>query len=311
MNDNIIATVLMPVYNGGKFIKEAIDSILGQTFRDFELLIVNDGSIDNSEEIIKSYHDPRIHLLTNKNNLGLIASLNVGLRAAKGHYIARMDQDDISMPDRLERQINYLNAHPDVGLLGTTYAIKIGEVISSIAAVLLDHQDLCYQLLYKSPFGHGTVMFRHELQNKLQGQWYSPSAENAEDYDLWSRIALITKIANLPEVLYIWRDNPAGISSSRQLLQQKKRLEIARRNQCDPKYLSNLIKDTQRSVDYRNEKVELFDTHYRIERKNNYFGMCVKLFFIFTHRLKIVSACKQLRRILGILASYALNPKTS
>ena len=114
-----MVSVVMPVYNGSKYLKEAIDSILNQTFTNFELIIINDGSTDNSEDIIFSYQDRRIYYLKNEHNKGICITLNRGLDNARGKYIARMDCDDISMPQRLAKQVNYLERHRDVGALGT------------------------------------------------------------------------------------------------------------------------------------------------------------------------------------------------
>lgn len=310
LNKNLV-TVLMPVYNGEKYIKEAIDSILCQTFKNFEFLIINDGSTDSSVEIIKSYRDSRIRLLINEHNLGLIGTLNIGLKEARGKYIARMDQDDISMPERLERQIAYLDTQYEVGLLGTTFAIKSGEAIVSVAAVLLYDQDLRHQLLYKNSFCHGTVMFRRSLGTKLGELWYSSTAENAEDYELWSRIATITKIANLPELLYIWRANPSGISARRQILQRNKRLEIARRNQANPKLLLNETYISLLPTMYRNDKIILFGHHYTIRRANNYVGMLVQLTWIATKRLSFIAAFKYLGRIFSVIIASMLKSKTN
>jgi len=116
-------TVLMSVYNGEKYLREAIDSILNQTFTDFEFLIVNDGSTDRTAEILRSYDDPRIIIINNEKNIGLTKSLNIGLRMAKGEYIARMDADDVSMPERLQKQIELLNQKKNTGLVGTYYTI--------------------------------------------------------------------------------------------------------------------------------------------------------------------------------------------
>ncbi len=112
-------TVLMPVYNAEKYLKTAIESILKQTFSDFELLIINDGSTDGSEEIIRSFNDKRIRLFNNEQNLGIIKTLNKGLNLAKGEYIIRMDADDISLPDRLELQVKYMEENPGIGISGT------------------------------------------------------------------------------------------------------------------------------------------------------------------------------------------------
>ena len=114
-------TVLMPVYNGEMYLREAIDSILHQTFTDFEFLIINDGSTDNSETIILSYDDSRIRYEKNDSNLKLIATLNKGIELAKGKYIVRMDADDISIPDRIEKQVAFLEKNPDVGICGSWF----------------------------------------------------------------------------------------------------------------------------------------------------------------------------------------------
>ena len=120
MNEPMV-TVLMAVYNGEKFLKEAMESILTQTFTDFEFLIINDGSTDNSVKIIEEFNDPRIRLIHNEKNLKLIASLNKGISLAKGKYIARMDCDDISMPYRLEKEVDFLENSLEYGLVGTCY----------------------------------------------------------------------------------------------------------------------------------------------------------------------------------------------
>ena len=117
LNENILVTVLLPVYNSEMFLREAIDSILSQSFKDFEFLIINDGSSDNSLNIINSYHDQRIKLIDNIQNKGLIFSLNKGIDLAKGKYIARMDADDISLPERLETQINYFQKYPNAEVI--------------------------------------------------------------------------------------------------------------------------------------------------------------------------------------------------
>lgn len=121
----------MPVYNAQEYIREAIDSILNQTFSDFEFIIINDGSTDNSVEIIKNYNDPRIVLVDNTENKGLVSVLNQGLQLAQGEYIARMDADDISLPNRFMEQVNYLDKHPQVGILGAWFHI-FGDKINRI-----------------------------------------------------------------------------------------------------------------------------------------------------------------------------------
>ena len=119
-------SVLMPAYNAEKYIGEAIESILNQTYKDFEFIIINDGSIDRTEDIILSYDDPRIIYLKNKENSGIVASLNNGLKQAKGQYVARMDADDISLPTRFEKQLQYMESNQHIFVLGTSL-ILFGE----------------------------------------------------------------------------------------------------------------------------------------------------------------------------------------
>jgi glycosyltransferase involved in cell wall biosynthesis len=193
-----MVTVLMPVYNAGGYLAPAIESILQQTFRDFELLIVNDASTDGSQEVLRSFSDKRIRVLENKNNLGLAHSLNRGLEVATGEFIARQDADDLSHPERLESQVQFLKAHQDIALVGTQ-AIIIDES-GRYKRVLLDrpheHIAIKWDLLFDNSFVHTSVMFRKSIvRDNLGG--YDPSYGACEDYDLWSRIADVGRVANL------------------------------------------------------------------------------------------------------------------
>lgn len=206
-------TVLMPVYNAGVYLKAAIQSILDQTFTDFELLIINDASTDQSEEVIRSFDDPRIKLVVNPKNLNLIGTLNKGLKLASGEFIARMDQDDISLPTRLEEQVEFLRSSPETVLVGTEATVinPEGEPIGYDWA-FLDDQTIRRALMTTNAFVHGSVMFRKSAATKLGG--YSKDAYLAEDYDLWIRLAGVGQVANLPKPLYRWRANPTGMSLS-------------------------------------------------------------------------------------------------
>ncbi len=134
--DHPKVTVLLPVYNGARFLRQAIDSVLSQTWKDFELLVVNDGSTDGTAAILESYSDPRIRILSNVQNIGLTLSLNKGLQSARGEYIARIDADDIALPIRLEKQVSYLDQHPEVGLVATGVKVidERGHVTGSYQA---------------------------------------------------------------------------------------------------------------------------------------------------------------------------------
>lgn len=221
-------SVVVSVYNGEKYLREAVDSILGQTFRDFEFIIVDDGSTDRTWAILQSYNAPRIVLLRNQENIGLTRSLNKGLAAARGEYIARMDADDVSLPERLEKQVAYLDAHSEVGLLGTWIEIigERGERLSVLRRPI-EPPLITWSLLFDNCLAHSTVMYRRSLVGKLGG--YNPS-RYAQDYDLWSRMSFETQIVNLPEVLVRWRSHPDGISVQKLAQQEVFASEISARN---------------------------------------------------------------------------------
>lgn len=205
--DSSIVTVLIPVYNGAKYLREAIESILNQTYSNFELLIINDGSTDHSEEIILSYSDPRIRYLSNSINQGLINTLNLGLRSAKGKYIARMDQDDISLPNRIEKQVDFLENNSEIGLVGTAFQI-IGD--EKYHAYYSDHDHIKLAFNFYNAIAHPTVMFRSEIC-KEYSLFYRREYIHAEDYKLWTDFILKTKVANMPEVLIKYRKHDTQI----------------------------------------------------------------------------------------------------
>ncbi|MFC1815930.1 glycosyltransferase family 2 protein [Thermodesulfobacteriota bacterium] len=195
-------TVLMPVYNAGLFLREAINSILGQTWPDFEFLIINDGSTDNSREIISSFSDPRIRLIDNPTNIGLTKSLNRGLQLSKGEYIARQDADDISYPERLEKQILFLDAHPDIVLLGTRgRAIDKNGNPSQANPLRIPVGLLAihWYLMFQNAFIHSSVMFRRVIVWERLGG-YDESFKRAQDYEIWSRTARSFKVENLSDI---------------------------------------------------------------------------------------------------------------
>lgn len=193
----------MPVYNGQRFLHGATESILCQTWSDFEFLIINDGSTDNSREIISSFSDSRIRLIDNPSNIGLTKSLNKGLELAEGEYIARQDADDISYPKRLERQVQFLNAHPDIVLLGTQ-ARAIDEKgrphKTNFLRIPVGMLTIRWYLMFQNAFIHSSVMFRRSTVWKELGG-YDESFERAQDYELWSRAAWSFKVDNLADVL--------------------------------------------------------------------------------------------------------------
>lgn len=206
-------TVLMPVYNGEKYLREAIDSILNQTFTDFEFLIIDDGSTDSSIKIISSYPDSRIKLIKNDNNQGLVYSLNKGLYLAQGEYIARMDCDDISLPKRLEKQLQFLNTNSNVGTIGTwVQVINAQKEPQTIWQYPSEDFAIKWSLCFNSPFAHPSVMFKKNLILSING--YDQNMTNAEDYDLWWRLSKITSFANLPEILLLYRQHNNSVTAN-------------------------------------------------------------------------------------------------
>jgi glycosyltransferase involved in cell wall biosynthesis len=209
VNGNPTVSVVMSVYNGEKYLREAVESILNQSFTDFEFIIINDGSSDRSRDIIKSYTDPRIRYLQHKNH-GLAYSLNRGIRESSGEYIARMDADDISLPQRLEKQIKFLEKHSDIGIVGT-WAIIMTETGEDIYISKMPQDDLeARQLLdQSSPFFHGAVMFRRSLF-EVCGPYPDLGGVHIEDWILWHQFATKTKFANIEEILFKYRITPTG-----------------------------------------------------------------------------------------------------
>ncbi len=201
-------TVLMPVYNGEQYLEESIDSIISQTFTDFEFIIVDDGSTDKTPVILNRYTDARIIKLRNPENLGMTNALNRGLLAAQGKFIARMDADDISLPERLAKQVAFMENNPQVGLCGTwIQLIDSDRSKDNILKLPTDDATLRCELLFDSPLAHPSVMFNRKqlFANQLA---YNPSYQYCQDYDLWVRCSTHFALANIPEVLLNYRFHP-------------------------------------------------------------------------------------------------------
>lgn len=196
-------SVVMSVCNGEKYLREAIDSILDQTFTDFEFIIINDGSTDGTREILESYSDSRIFLLHQKN-VGLTKSLNKGLKMVRGEYIARQDADDISFPNRLERQIAFLDKNPEIAMVGSA-CVRInhdGKYIDLIKYPT-DNESIKTALLKFNPFWHTSILIRKRCLDKVG--YYREFFKFTQDYDLWLRISEKYKVANIAEPLVKYR----------------------------------------------------------------------------------------------------------
>jgi len=198
-------SVLMPVHNSEKYLRGAIDSILNQTFVDFEFLIIDDYSTDNSLQIVESYSDPRIRIVKNSTNMGIACSLNKGLELAKGEYIAPMDADDVAVIDRFTVQVDFLDNHPSIGIVGSAIEVidEEGRPFRIVNKPLND-SEIRWHLLLKNPFAHSAVMLRRKLIEKYR-LFYDRQFETVQDYDFWSRLLLLTKGANISQVLLQYR----------------------------------------------------------------------------------------------------------
>lgn len=198
-----MVTVLMSIYNRTSYIKEAINSILNQSYQNLEILIILEYS-DNQDEIyniLKSFKSEKIKIIKNKEKLGLAESLNIGLMKAKGKYIARMDDDDISDPSRIEKQVEFLEKNKDVSIVGTFMKFFGASDLECQPAT--DYDILKVKCLYKTPLFHPTIMFR--AKDLKSNNLFYKSNVYAEDYELWSRVIEKLKITNMPEVLYYYR----------------------------------------------------------------------------------------------------------
>lgn len=204
-------SILMPVYNVQDYVAEAIESMLHQTYTDFELILLDDCSTDKTAEVIKTIVDSRIVYHCNKRNMGLANNLNVGLKMAKGKYIARMDGDDISLPDRLQIQVDFLEAHPDIDLCSC--GMKMFGADNQVWVRDYDPEQVKVTMLFYSAVLHASSVFRKASFEKFDLH-YNQDTFPAEDYDLWSRAIFYCKMVNLPDVLYLYRMHHAQVTST-------------------------------------------------------------------------------------------------
>ncbi|TWR25188.1 glycosyltransferase [Mucilaginibacter pallidiroseus] len=209
-------SVIMPVYNSEAYLREAIESVLNQSFTDFEFLIFNDGSTDNSADIILSYNDERIIYYGSSVNVGYTPLLNKGLKKARGRYIARMDSDDIALPDRFEKQFNFLEKNRDIAVCGGFFEFT-GTELSNKPFNWVSETDpefIKINLLFDCAICHPTVMLRAEELAK-SSLYYNEALEPSEDYDFWIRISNSKRLANIPDVILKYRLNSNQVSNKK------------------------------------------------------------------------------------------------
>lgn len=221
-------TVLMTVYNGEDYLRETIESILDQTYKDFKFLILDNASIDSSREIIRSYNDPRIELVALPENIGQVAALNKGLDMIDTPLVARMDADDISLPRRFEQQVAFMDAHPEVGVCGTQ-AIAFDGQQQIKWRWPTSHEDIKVKLLFECCLAHPSVMIRKSLFNCFHLK-YDENIGHSFDWELWQRAADHFELANLPGFHLRYRLHPENESKKTAHLQKTAALKLDHRS---------------------------------------------------------------------------------
>lgn len=220
-------SVILPVFNRPAYVRESIDSILDQTFGDFELIVVDDGSGPETVQVLESYRDPRVTVLI-QENAGPAAARNLGIASAQGEYLAFQDSDDVSLPDRLRRQVAFLDRHREVGLLGAAARIWEGGTPSGRMLVHpVGNSALQRELLFDNPFVATSVMVRRSVWDLVGPFLLDPERIRPEDYEQWVRIARVTRIANLRDPLVIYREVPGSQSRRAPEELQRRVFEIA------------------------------------------------------------------------------------
>jgi glycosyltransferase involved in cell wall biosynthesis len=222
-------SVIMAVYNGARYLAQAMDSVLAQSFTDLEFVVVNDGSTDETAAILDGYQDPRIVLVEHDQNMGLTRSLNRGIDASCGELLARQDADDYSLPERLARQVAFMDAHPAVALVGSgsKWIDGQGAVIRD-GSPPTDPVTIQQQLLSSVPFLHGTFMIRRSCLGDVGGG-YNEAFPVAQDCDLFLQISERWELANLPDILYVHRRH-ADTVTARRRADQERYLKLAQDN---------------------------------------------------------------------------------
>lgn len=216
-----VVSIIMPVYKTAPFLCEAMDSILAQTFTDYELIVLNDCSPDDAESILDTYSDPRIVRYKGEKNVGLSNILNVGIGMARGKYIARMDSDDLSCPERLQIQVDFLENHPEIDLVSA--GMQLFGAKEGVWTRERNPEKVRIVALYHSPILHASSVWRKESFER-NGLRFRQEMVPSEDYDLWTR-AMVKglKLVNLPQVLYKYRIHSAQATTNTELIAQKDR----------------------------------------------------------------------------------------
>ena len=241
MNSSPTLTVLLPVYNGKALLHQAVVSVLSQRDVDFNLLVIDDGSTDNTLEVLSRFENQCMHVYRHAN-MGLAATLNRGLELASGKYIARQDQDDLVLPGRFAKQFAFLEANPGIAMVGTWAQIYSGDIPTQrYHRHPCSNEALQLELLFDNPFVHSSMMIRADVLREVGGYCEDKSRQPPEDYELWSRIARRHRVANLPEVLTVYREMPGSMSRTGDNPFLNNVIRIASENLCHvlaPRYVA-------------------------------------------------------------------------
>lgn len=279
-----IISVILPVYNAENYLAMAINSILNQTFIDFELIIINDGSTDGSKQIIQKIKDGRIKYIENKVNLRLIKTLNLGIDLARGEYIARMDADDIAQPNRFEEQLFAFQSNPSLDIVSSSILLmQDGKNDRSSAMYLPGHTNaIRFICLFETPFAHPNIMVKAEYLRRYR-YLDDKSVYHIEDYDLWARMLFEdASVINLNHKLLRYRLNPNGISQGNNELQlnnslkySEKLIKLYIKQSADPVILKMIkLRDTNGSIKFIFKSI--FFLHRCLVSYKNYYSL--KLF---------------------------------
>lgn len=314
MNNNDLVTVLLPVFNAEKYLKYSIESILSQSYKNFLLLIINDGSTDKSQNIINQYHDKRIKTLHFNQNIGLIRALNVGLDNSKGKYIIRMDADDISDNNRIEEQVKFMDSNPDIGVSGCG-SRTFGENVNSWDTVYPSaHEEIKVKLTHNTSLSHPTVIFN---KNLLGSTRYNVNFKHIEDYELWVRTIDKFKFGNLNKILLSYRIHENQISSvhrdRQSIIANDLRIKMLKKGGLNPNTkeidLHKRICSYEfiRDMNFISDSSKWFNKIFTFNLKTQYFSNSPLRIFYFNFFLNILNETKMISPI--ILAKYYItNP---
>ncbi len=269
MNNTPLVSVIIPVYNRENFIAASIQSILDQTYQHFEIIIVDDASSDKTINRVNNFKDKRINLMEQSINKGVSATFNFGAKKAKGRYIARLDSDDVANPNRIEKQVNYLQNNPEIAICGSWLQYLNSDLLLKFPSLF---NEIVIELLIKCPLSIGTSMFKKEVFEQLK---FNESLRYGEDYEFWCRALFVFKAYNLKEPLVLYRShkNQLSVSNKQQQLKDDSqlRLNLFKKLEYDQNlFPDGLILKFLESQSLHSKEFLLLTRWFPILKKNNY-----------------------------------------